>query len=449
MLFYALSFSAFFMIIFGIFLLNYIQKFQKLKIEHNHLKILFEDLKESYSELKNSYDSLSEQLLIEKTLSSEYKIKYQDLKEHTEEKMKYLEEAGSQMRETFKALSLEALEKNNNNFLTLAQEALSKTQEKASSDLQRKKESISELFQPLKESLNIMGEGMQKLEKERKADQESLKEKLSQMIDQEKELKRQTEALERALRTPNIRGRWGEIQLKRVAELSGMVNHCDFVEQKQDLEEGRSRPDMIINLPGERHVIVDAKTPFEAYLDAMQALDEKVKENKLKMHAKHIRSHILNLGKKSYWEKFEQTPEFVVLFLPSEGFFSAALEFDSSLIEIGVDQNVIIATPMTLIGLLRAIAYGWKQERLSKSAKEIIQLGQELYKRLIDMQSHMVKLGKSLTSCSENYNKMVSSYESRLLVSGRKFHKMGIGVEDDADSLKLLEQLPKTRIKNK
>ena len=274
----------------------------------------------------------------------------------------------------------------------------------------------------------------------------SLKEKLGQMIDQEKELKQETQSLIRALRTPNVRGRWGEIQLRRVAELSGMVNHCDFVEQKQDLEDGRSRPDMIINLPGNRQVIVDAKTPFEAYLDAMQTTDEDKRDAKLKLHAKHVRQHIVGLGKKAYWQKFDQTPEFVVLFLPSEGFFSAALEQDPTLIEIGVDQGVIIATPMTLIGLLRAVSYGWKQERLSQSAEEIAALGKELYKRLIDMQGHILKLGKSLGSSVENYNKMIGSYESRVLVSGRKFQKMGIGIEDESEPSKLLEQMPRNLI---
>lgn len=426
------------------FLFDFYKRYQKISTESSGIKSLFNSLKEDYNQLKISHKTLEENLTSEKILSSEYRAKYEALKQYSEEKIKYLEETDLQFKSSFKALSLEALEKNNINFLTLAKEALDKIQERSSNDLQKKKESIAELFNPLKESLGKMGESMLKLEKERKADQEGLKVKLAQMIDQEKELKQQTQALERALRTPHIRGRWGEIQLKRVVELSGMINHCDFIEQKHDIEEGKARPDMIICLPGNRHVIVDAKTPFEAYLDATQASDEETKISKLKTHAKHLRSHILGLGKKSYWEKFEQTPEFVVLFLPSESFFSAALEQDPSLIEIGVDQNVIIATPVTLIGLLRAISYGWKQEKLSRSAEEIVNLGKVLYKRLIDMQAHMNKLGKSLASSTESYNKMVNSYESRVLVAGRKFQSLGIGVEDDEQPSVLLEQMPKT-----
>ncbi len=418
-------------------------------IERKNLKMQKEKFNQTFDKLSNSEQKCQdiETQLREQTLvASEYKTKYEEFKIHSEEKLKLIEESQKTLKESFKMLSVEALEKNNSQFLNLAKEAFEKTQEKVTGDLDKKKDVIKEMFAPIKESMYKMGEGMQKLEKERKADQEGLKERLSLMISQEKELKKETQALTRALRTPNIRGRWGEIQLKRVAELSGMINHCDFVEQKQDQEEGRSRPDMIVYLPGGRNVIVDAKTPFEAYLDAMQTTDEDIKASKLKSHAKHVRSHILGLGKKSYFEKFEQTPEFVVLFLPSEGFFSAALEEDPSLIEIGVDQNVIIATPMTLIGLLRAIAYGWKQEKLSQSAKEIALLGKELYKRLLDMQGHMQKLGKSINSSVETYNKMVGSYESRVMVSGRKFQKLGIGIEDELEPSKLLEQMPRELI---
>lgn len=437
------SLSLFFLIAFSIIFFIFYKKSQKKILNLEKEKAVYDLLQKEHQELSTYVKSLEEDLGKERVLCSEYKTRYEEMKKSSEEKIQLIEENQEKLKQSFKALSLEALEKNNNHFLTLAKESFDKAHEKAESHLQKKKESIDQLFTPLKESLEKMGEGMQKLEKERKEDHLSLREKLNQMIDQEKELKLETQSLIRALRTPNIRGRWGEIQLRRVAELSGMVNHCDFVEQKQDLEEGRSRPDMIINLPGNRQVIVDAKTPFEAYLDAMQTSDDHVRESKLKTHAKHIRQHIISLGKKAYWQKFEQTPEFVVLFLPSEGFFSAALEQDPTLIEIGVDQGVILATPMTLIGLLRAISYGWKQERLSQSAEEIAALGKELYKRLIDMQGHITKLGKAIHSSVENYNKMLGSYESRVLVSGRKFQKMGIGIEEEAPVSKLLEQMPR------
>lgn len=398
-----------------------------------------------FKEKKNNR-ALERQVSEEEKKTLEYKTKLEDFKTFSEEKLKLVEVSHQKLRESFQSLSSEALEKNSQNFMAIAKQTLDAYQEKASSTFDKKEQSIKGLFEPLKESLHKMGEGMTKLEKERKADQEGLKEKLSQMIEGERELKKGTECLIRALRTPNIRGRWGEIQLRRIAELSGMINHCDFVEQKQDIDGDKSRPDMIINLPGDREVIVDAKTPFESYLDAMQATDEDIKESKLKNHAKNLRAHILNLGKKNYWKKFKNTPEFVVMFLPSEGFFSSALENDPSLIEIGVDQKVILATPMTLIGMLRSIAYGWKQQKLSKSAEEIAELGKELYKRLMDMQNHLQKLGKSLSVSIETYNKVIGTYESRVMVTGRKFESLGIGIKDESEPSKLLEQMPRKLI---
>lgn len=369
----------------------------------------------------------------------------QEWKKAAEEKLALIESSKEKLTESFKALSLESLEKNNQAFLTLANATLEKFQERAEGTFEKKSHAIQELFTPVKESLVKLGEGMQQIESDRKGDQAVLKEQIKNMVEIEKELREETSMLIRALRMPIVRGRWGEMQLRRVVELCGMVNHCDFFEQQQeDTLEGKLRPDMIIKLPGDKQVIVDAKTPFEAYFDAMQEDDEKLKESKLKQHAKHVRMHIVSLGKKAYWENFEPTPEFVVLFLPSESFFSAALEQDPSLIEIGVDQKVVIATPMTLIGLLRAIAYGWKQETLTKHTKDIYALGKELYKRICDMHEHITKVGKSLSNSVENYNKMVGSLETRVIVSARKFQMLGIGVqEDEMSPTHLVEQQPK------
>lgn len=369
----------------------------------------------------------------------------QEWKRFAEEKMTLIEASKEKLTESFKALSLESLEKNNQAFLTLANATLEKFQERAEGTFEKKSHAIHELFTPVKETLVKLGEGIQQIEKERKGDHAVLKEQIKNMAETEKELREETSMLIRALRMPIVRGRWGEMQLRRVVELCGMINHCDFFEQQQEETlEGKFRPDMIIKLPGDKQVIVDAKTPFEAYFDAMQEDDEKAKESKLKQHAKHVRMHIVSLGKKAYWENFQPTPEFVVLFLPSESFFSAALEQDPSLIEIGVDQKVVIATPMTLIGLLRAIAYGWKQETLTKHTKDIYELGKELYKRICDMHEHITKLGKSLSSSVESYNKMVGSLETRVLVSARKFQMLGIGVQEDVMSPShLVEQQPR------
>jgi len=282
---------------------------------------------------------------------------------------------------------------------------------------------------------------MRAIEKERKGDQESLKQQLKMMVEAEKELRNETSTLVKAFRAPIVRGRWGEMQLRRVVELAGMLNHCDFYEQKT--EEGM-RPDLIVRMPGNKQVIIDAKTPCEAYLEAIQTQNVEIKEERLKAHARHVRQHVMALGKKAYWQSFQPTPEFVVLFIPSDNFFSSALEYDPSLIEVGVEQGVIIATPTTLIGLLRAIAYGWKQENLSRHAEEVSKLGHELYKRIADMREHWSRVGRSLSSSVEAYNKAVGSLESRVLVSARKFKEMGAASGSlELENLEGIDRIPR------
>ena len=351
----------------------------------------------------------------------------------TKEKIAALEEA----KEKFRAISAEALEKNTTAFLQLAKETLEKYQERSKGDLDKKQQSLVDLFKPVKETLFRLDTSMKDIEKERKGDQASLNKQLEMMIDVERELRRETGVLVKALRTPNVRGQWGEMQLKRVVELSGMVNQCDFFAQSV---EDRLRPDLLVRLPGGKQIIIDAKTPFEAYFEALSTDDEVIRKSKLKAHTRNIRQHIIALGKKAYWTKFDPTPEFVVLFLPSEAFFSAALEADPSLLEIGVDHGVILATPTTLIGLLRAIGHGWTQESLSRHAKEISDLGLELYKRISDMGMHWNKLGRSLSASVESYNKAVGSLESRVLVSARKFQTLGIE-GDQPPPTHLVEQI--------
>ncbi|MDN3507756.1 MAG: DNA recombination protein RmuC [Simkaniaceae bacterium] len=355
-----------------------------------------------------------------------------------EEKIKALEEA----KDTFRALSSEALEKNNTAFLQLAQQVMEKHHEKSKGVLDKKEQSILDLFKPVKDTLARLDTGMKNLEGERKVDQATLKKQLQHMIETERDLRKETSILVKALRTPIARGQWGEIQLKRVVELAGMVKQCDFVEQTSVTGgEGRLRPDLIVKLPGNKQIIIDAKTPFEAYFDSLSTDDPEEKQRKLQTHARHVRQHIQALGKKAYWEQFDHTPEFVILFLPSEAFFSAAVEYDPSLIEIGVDHGVVLATPTTLIGLLRVIAYGWKQESLSEHAHQISLLGEELYKRITDMSSHWHKVGKSLTSSIESYNKAVGSLETRVLVTARKFQTLGIGSETTPLPTHLVEQI--------
>ncbi len=345
--------------------------------------------------------------------------------------------------ERFKALSHDALERNNRTFLDLASASLEKFHERAKGDLEKKEQSIEELVKPVKETLSKLDLGMRQLEKERKGDHESVQQQLRSLIETERQLRHETGSLVKALRAPIIRGRWGEMQLRRVVELAGMLNHCDFYEQEIG-GEARQRPDLLVRLPGGRQVIIDAKVPLEAYLEAIQTQDEAVREHKLKEHARLVRAHVTQLSKKAYWEQFQPTPEFVILFLPAETFFSAALEYDPSLIEIGVEQGVILATPTTLIALLRSVAYGWKQESLSRHAQEVSDLGHELYKRIVDMSSHFAKMGRSLGSSVEAYNKAMGSLESRVLVTARKFQELGAAsTHIEAEALELVERVPR------
>ncbi|MGH1426510.1 MAG: DNA recombination protein RmuC [Arenicella sp.] len=358
----------------------------------------------------------------------------------TEKKQDEFDQQLDLLQGSFSTLSQQALQQNNQSFLSLAKESFGKLQIQAESQLKQKEVSFAHLVKPIQETLAKTDAQLQRLEKDRVSSESKLTTQIEGLLQSQQFLQTETRNLVTALRRPEVRGQWGELTLKRLAELAGLSEHCDFDEQVTTLSsDSLLRPDMVVNMPGNRQLVVDVKAPLDAYLSAIEANSDMQRDTHLTQHLKNVKGRIKELAMKKYWEQFEQAPDFVVLFIPGDQFLSAALDQDKSLLEYAMQQRVILATPTSLVGLLRAIAYGWNQENLNQNAEVVRKIGQDLHHRLGTLSEHMAKLGKSLDSSVSTFNKLLGSYENNVLPGAKKFTELGIDSHKNIDQTKTIE----------
>jgi DNA recombination protein RmuC len=351
------------------------------------------------------------------------------------------EQATDNLKDTFYAIAGDVLKDNSDQFLRLAETNLKQFQVRAENDLGQREKAIENLVKPIRETLDKTEAEIRRMENERKEAQGSLTRHLESLTESQRLLQSETRNLVQALRRPEVRGQWGEITLKRLAELAGMVEHCDFYPQESVTTiNGVQRPDMVVRLPGKREIVVDSKTPLDAYLAAVEATDDAERRTQLERHTRQVRARVRELAGKAYWEQFSNSPDFIVLFIPGDQFLGAALDIDRKLMEDALAEHVILATPTSFVALLRAIAYGWRQESLTENAEVIRQIGTEMYLRLTAFAEHLAKLGRSLDNSVDSFNKAVGSFDSRLLPGARKFTDLGISARKEVPELAQIER---------
>jgi DNA recombination protein RmuC len=361
-----------------------------------------------------------------------------------EEKTRTFEQARQQLEASFKSLASDVMKANSSEFLKLAETNFKALHSKASSEFEQREKAVENMVKPIRETLEKTDQQIRNMEKEREAAFGSLTQHLKFMAVAQEQLQGETRNLVKALRRPEVRGQWGEMTLKRLAELAGMVEHCDFDQQRSvDTESGKQRPDMVVRMPGGREIIVDAKAPMDAYLGAVEAQDDSARALEIQRHARNVRDRVRELASKSYWQQFPESPDFVVLFIPGDQFLSAALEIDTKLLEDAMADKVVLATPSSLVALLRAVAYGWRQEALAENAEHIRTVGEELYERLSTFADHLSRLGNHLNRSVDSYNKAVGSFDSRVLPGARKFSEMGIQGKKDLPEPQPVERMPR------
>lgn len=424
---------------------SYSNQITELEKKTSSAEARIEELRQQVQQRDSKAIQIRGELDAERQAKVEALTRLEESQKNLEDQKSLLEEMKTEMTDTFNALSSAALKSSSEDFLRLASEHLGKVVADTKGKLGEHKAAMEGMITPLYETLKRYEEQIRAIEESRHKAYGSLEEQLRALASTHEHLQKETSNLVSALRKPQVRGRWGEMQLRRVAELSGMSMHCDFTEQQSiDTEKGRIRPDMIVHLPMDREIVVDSKVSLEACLDAISASTEDERKAKMQKHAQQVRVHMNSLASKEYWSQFKQSPEFVVLFIAGESFLSSALEIDNTLIEDGIQKRVIIATPTTFIALLRAIAYGWRQEQITKNAQAISELGRQMYERMNTLIQHFESIGSNLEKAIGAYNKAVGSMESRILPSVRRFKELGVTGADEIPVIEQIDQRPRS-----